>query len=296
MGDKSIVNLGDVSKPATVLIEKISDAVGGLFLPFQIKRTAKAEAEAQMTRAMADIKIEALQRRALMRFVGEETKKQANMEMITEKAIGGLNEDADPSQIEDDWISNFFEKCRLVSDDEMQTLWARVLAGEANSPGSHSRRTVESLSSLDKADAELFTKLCSFAWLIDDSLIVPLIYGHQDSIYVDNGVTFDSLRHLDDIGLVTFGSVTGFASDHLPHSTTVHYHGQPVTIEFKNPADNQLDLGRVLLSKVGQELARICEAKPVPDFVPHVLEQWVSKGYVLSSPWSPKRPHRSKSE
>ena len=40
----SIINLGGLSKPATVLIEKISDAVGGVFKPYQIKRIAKAEA------------------------------------------------------------------------------------------------------------------------------------------------------------------------------------------------------------------------------------------------------------
>ena len=34
--------------------------------------------------------------------------------------------------MEEDWIANFFDKCRIVSDSEMQSLWARVLAGEAN--------------------------------------------------------------------------------------------------------------------------------------------------------------------
>jgi hypothetical protein len=49
---KSLINidLGNFSKPATVLIEKISDAVGGCFRPFQIKRIAKAESEAEIIR------------------------------------------------------------------------------------------------------------------------------------------------------------------------------------------------------------------------------------------------------
>jgi hypothetical protein len=38
---------------------------------------------------------------------------------------------------------------------EMQNLWAQVLAGEANSPGTYSKRTVNFLSSLDKKDAAL---------------------------------------------------------------------------------------------------------------------------------------------
>ncbi len=43
VADNSIINLGELSKPATVLIEKISDAVGGIFKPYQIIRAAKAE-------------------------------------------------------------------------------------------------------------------------------------------------------------------------------------------------------------------------------------------------------------
>ncbi len=40
----SLVNIGELSKPATVLVEKISDAVGGIAKPWQIRRIAKAEA------------------------------------------------------------------------------------------------------------------------------------------------------------------------------------------------------------------------------------------------------------
>ena len=82
----SIINLGELSKPATVLMKKISDAVGSIYKPYQIKRIAKAEAETEKIRALADIEIKHLQQRALVRFVAEETKKQANMEAITAKS------------------------------------------------------------------------------------------------------------------------------------------------------------------------------------------------------------------
>ena len=42
MADDPLGNLGDLTKPATVLVEKISDAVGGLFKPWQIVRVANA--------------------------------------------------------------------------------------------------------------------------------------------------------------------------------------------------------------------------------------------------------------
>jgi hypothetical protein len=38
----ALINL-DLAKPATVLIEKIAEAMGGSFRPYQLKRIAKAE-------------------------------------------------------------------------------------------------------------------------------------------------------------------------------------------------------------------------------------------------------------
>lgn len=201
--ESSLINLGELSKPATVLVEKISDAVGGIFKPYQIVRVAKAEAQADRVRAEGQIEISDLQRRAFHRFLGEEAKKQKNIEDITAKALPELEEDAKPNEIENDWITNFFDKCRLISDEEMQGLWSKVLAGEANSPGKYSRRTVNFLTSLDKADAELFTKLCGFAWQFEDDP-TPTIFDPRQSVYADHGLNFDAVVHLEAIGLVQF--------------------------------------------------------------------------------------------
>ncbi len=38
----ALSNIGELSKPATVLIEKVSDAIGGIFRPWQIRRVALA--------------------------------------------------------------------------------------------------------------------------------------------------------------------------------------------------------------------------------------------------------------
>ena len=119
---KSLVNLGDWSKPATVLIERVADAVGAIFEPHQLKRIAKAEAEAEKIRTLANIEISEIEQRGLTRFVKEEGKKQENIESITFQAAEQLNDKARPEDLDDDWIANFFEKCRIVSDKEMQSL------------------------------------------------------------------------------------------------------------------------------------------------------------------------------
>ena len=188
-----------VSKAGELLIAKVSEALGGIFRPYQIRRLAQAEADAAKIQAVSRIELNELQQRAMYRFVAEEAKKQANIESITEKALPGLNDAAHPENIEEDWVAHFFDKCRLVSNENMQTLWSRVLAGEANSPGRYTKRTVSLLSTMDKADAELFKALCSFVWHIGEW--VPLIFDFEDPIYSAAGINFTSLTHMDDIGL-----------------------------------------------------------------------------------------------
>ena len=104
----SLINLGNLSKPADTLIKKVSNAVGGFFEPYQVKRMAKAEAEAAMIKAQSEIDTNDLQRRALRRWIEEEAQYQENMEDITAKALPQLDEKATPDSVENDWIVNFF--------------------------------------------------------------------------------------------------------------------------------------------------------------------------------------------
>ena len=190
----SLINLGDLSKPANTLIKKASNAVGGLFAPYQIKRIAKAEVEAELIKKQSEIEITDLQRRAMSRWIDEEALHQKNMEDVTTKALPQLNEEAKADSIENDWLVNFFDKSRIVSDNEMQELWSRVLAGEANAPGTYSKRTVNFLSDLDKAEADLFTKLCGFVWMIGE--LRPLVFDASAEIYNRHGINFSSLRRV----------------------------------------------------------------------------------------------------
>lgn len=56
--NKSLIEVGDLaglSKPAEKLIDKISEAMGWVFRPKQIRRTAQAEADAEVIRARGDV-------------------------------------------------------------------------------------------------------------------------------------------------------------------------------------------------------------------------------------------------
>ncbi|MGO8943521.1 MAG: DUF2806 domain-containing protein [Syntrophobacteraceae bacterium] len=279
-----LINIGDLAKPASLLIEKVSDAIGGLYRPRQIKRIAQAEAEAEKIRALAKIEIDdELQKRALTRFVAEETRKQLNIESITSKAIKDLSEDARPQDMEDDWIAHFFDRCKLISDEKMQSLWARVLAGEANTPGRFSKRTVNFLATLGKSDAEQFTSLRRFSWTIGNEFY-PIVH-YLDPIYEKYGLTFDELTHLDSIGLIVFEYTSGFVTSKLPKNITATYYDQRLTVQFRSEEDNILLVGHVLLTHVGHELASVCDSLPIEEFYDSVIRQWHAMGYVLSCEW-----------
>ena len=271
-----LIDFSNLSKPANTLIEKVSYAVGGIFEPSQIRRIAKAKADAAFIQVESDIQITDLHRRAARRWIEEEARYQKNIEDITVRTLSGLNEDSNPDCIEDDWITNFFDKSRIVSDSEMQALWSRVLAGEANAPGTYSKRTVNLLSDLDKTDADLFSKLCGFGWMIGN--VVPLVFDAHEDIYNRYGVNFNNLSHLESIGFIQFNNIGNFNRLSLPKTFSVSYYSRLLVLEMPKDADNRLEIGRVRLTKIGQELAPICESKPVDGFFDYIKDKW--KKYI----------------
>lgn len=274
-----LIDLSELSKPVDTLFKKIAKGVGGLAAPWQIERVAEAKIEAAHSaaevariEAHSEIEVAGLRQRAAQRRIEEDTRHQRNMEDITAKAIPHLNEDAKPDAMEDDWIANFFDKCRIISDGEMQSLWARVLAGEANAPDTYSKRTVNFISELDKSDAELFTKFCGFVWLIEN--FTSLVFNLEAEIYNKHGVNSSTLGYLEDIGLVQYEHLSGFAQLGLPKRFTVHYYNKPLLLKIPENTRNALNVGKVRLTKIGRELVPICGSKPVDGFYEYVRDQW----------------------
>lgn len=278
----SLINLGDISKPATVLIEKVSNAVGVLYEPRRIRKKAEAEVEAEKIKALASIELNEIQQRAIDRLVHQEARKQQNIEEITAQAATSLGADAKVEELEEDWVAHFFKHCDTVSDKEMQSLWSRLLSGEATKPGSFSKRTVDFIASMDKKDALLFTDFCQYCWFIND--ILPMIYEFNDEVFNKNGINFSALKHLDSIGLISFESLSAYKRVGFGKYARVFYFGQPIIIEFNKDHDNEIELGKVLLTQAGQELAPICGAQRNNEFYEYVIAKWYKQGLILSTP------------
>ena len=62
----------------------------------------------------------------------------------------------------------------------------------------------------------------------------------------------------------------------------VSYFGKPRILNMRNETGNTLDIGRVMFTRVGLELAPICGGKPVTGFFHYVVDRWKKEGYVTN--------------
>jgi hypothetical protein len=280
--EKSLINLGDISKPVTILIKKVSDAVGVLYEPSKVVKIAKAEAEAEKIKALASIELTEIQERAMARLVHQEARKQENIEAITSQAAASLSDNANVEDLEEDWVAHLFKQCDTVSDEEMQSIWSKLLSGEANKPGTYSKRTVDFVASMDKKDADLFTKFCQFCCFL--GRVMPFIMKADDDVYTSKGLGFVALKHLDSIGLISFESTSGYRQLSLAKYVQIYYFGTPILMEFNKDNDNELNIGKVMLTQAGQELSQVCGAERNEDFYNYLVKSLFEAGLILSTP------------
>jgi hypothetical protein len=280
----------DLGPAANTLVEKIASATGTLYAPLRTIIQALADVTADKIRAKGEIEVELVRRRALERLAAEETKKQSNLEAIYGQTFQLLDSETDSANIEqmdDDWIVFHSEKARLVSDKEMQTLWARVMASEAKTPGSYSKRTLELLSVLEKTEAHLFTSVCRFIVRLNSEAIPAILYSDRlrdfPKLYTEERVNTDTLIDLTTIGLVRYTSP--FLTNTIRYSDrpTIELEYLGVTRTFPMSETDStgrylVNLGVVALTEVGRQLAGIAGAEPVEGFLDFLEAEWAKAG------------------
>ena len=269
------VGAGNASKPVTVLIEKISDAVGMVYGPIHRTREAKAEAEVKKIEMLAE-----LEQNVIAWKIQEASKEYENIKAITAQSANQLTEQAKPEEMDNDWIKYFFEKCRIVSDKEMQRLWSKILSGEANAPGTYSKRTLNLVSYLDKKDANLFTVLCNFTMSYGNNTLFLLILNINDEIYSKEDVIFGHLTHLESIGLIKLNHTIDFAILNMPKVQICNYYGTKFKFTFRKDSGNRLGVGQVILTESGRQLAAIGGSKMNPEFIEYAMKHYNNKDYV----------------
>lgn len=167
--DKEVIKA--LSKPAEKLIEEVSKWIWGLYKPRAIRKKADAEAYKIEMEANAKAKSMMIQweaqiqiiERAKARLGNQEIIRQENIEEIAEKSLLYLPESVSEEPVDTDWRTRFFTKAQDISSNEMQEIWAKILAEEISTPWKTSLRTLDVLANISKNEAELFSKACKIA-------------------------------------------------------------------------------------------------------------------------------------
>lgn len=212
-----------------------------------------------------------------------EQKRLSNKASVIEKAAGILGDKVVPDQEPDhDWTARFFDYIQDISTDEMQILWAKVLAGEVERPGDISLMTLDVLRNIDRSTATAFRRFCSASIYITDGTTVydarvPSLGEKvgQNSLS-QYGIDYRTLVRLNEHGLVVpeFNSWYEVSVGWLQRSGFL-FQGNTWLVSPRESVE-RIKLYGVAMTTSGIELSRIVEIEPMPDFA-EALHTFYSK-------------------
>lgn len=136
------------------------------------------------------------------RLVNQELSRTSNIQNVISKTYDILKDEEDVSDkpVDKDWFTRYFNIVQDISNEDIQDLWAKLLAGEIKQPGSFSYRTLETLKNMTTDEAELFTKVAKL-----------LFYGKEREKYIFKnltllqkyGISLSDITKLMDSGVIS---------------------------------------------------------------------------------------------
>jgi Protein of unknown function (DUF2806) len=274
-----IKDLVGLSKPAEKLIDVVAKGIGAICEPALIRRSAKAEADAAIIRAEADVKINDIAYRAKCRLEAKELRRQRNIEAVIERADRLLPKQVSSEPVSEEWAIKFFEDCQDITDDQLRGLWSRILAGEVTQPGTFSRRTLRVLKNASADDANNFQKLCSFLWWIPSQdknvpkLVIPDV---NDPALHQLGLNLEGLQELESGGLIHFQAL-GYSL--LGKAMEAHLVYAQDNYKLSRDVEDQLPTGQVMLTGSGTELLHVVDGLENEAARNLALVYWEQRGW-----------------
>ncbi len=217
----------------------------------------------------------------------QEQKRQSNIESVVQQAASELGDkEVQDHQVDHDWTARFFSDVQDVSSEQMQVLWAKILAGEVTDPGSTSIRTLSVLRNLNQDVASLFAKLCCLCVFIrirDPKILdgrVPFLGNYGDGNALRQyGIDYLSLNLLNEYGLIVSdynswldynGCISSWPGERKEGRLVIPFKFQgrywllaPMT---QRNAEQEFRLNGVALTVSGQELSMAVELSPDETF------------------------------
>ena len=242
----------------------------------------------------------------------QEEKRQSNIgQVVTQAALELEGKGVEDHEPDHDWTARFFNDVQDVSSEEMQRLWAKILAGEVEKPGSTSIKTLSILRDLDQLAAMHFRTLCSVCIYLrapENILLdarVPSLGGRAGNDALKKyGLDFGILNILNEHGLI----IAGFESLYdykistgalLPGPEPIclwfpfWFQGRPWVLEptTQRQRTEEFRLKGVALTRSGRELSRIVELQPMEAYFQDLTEFFENQGLRMVLESSIEEPH-----
>ncbi|MRG98609.1 DUF2806 domain-containing protein [Polyangium spumosum] len=105
-----------------------------------------------------------------------EQRRLRNLQQVVNETANNLkalpaHEEVSEQGPDPDWAARFFDCAQDVSNEDMQKLWGKLLAGEIAQPGKYSLRTLDVLRNLTSTEAQLFHRYITFCSNIGQILL-----------------------------------------------------------------------------------------------------------------------------
>ena len=181
------------------------------------------------------------------------------------------------------WIS----EASNVSDEPLQDLWARLLAGELESPGSVSNDTMSIARDLNKERAKEFQSLCSatLCYLDGTPLIVVGCGSPGANSLQPYGLSYEVL-----IRLAHHRLMVNDMTSHIDFPTVANQPGIPVRLQESSwllrwasdtmPNDAAHRIEGILFTPAGKELFAVVQKSPNPAYTLAMLKALEQGGWT----------------
>ena len=266
-------------------VNKITNAIGAFFPFFGLKQeAAKTYVE--------DIKNSNMSPEAKLLAIANARKTYKeiiNQSKIMKIAIESAKDETDFSEsstVDDDWLARFMDSAKFVSNEEMQVVWGRILAGEFESPGSTPPQIIRVLSEITSKYAQIFTSLCNLSPTITiegkSNKINLVIINYKDDFFNSLSINFDTLFELQNYGLIEFAPSAMFVTQILKEEgQKLHLEYGNKVITFDHP-DTDFPVGHVFLTEVGKCIFDIIEKSIIEGYWERLIDYLKKVGVVIS--------------
>lgn len=217
--------------------------------------------------------VKALYGRTCSRLLYQEMRKQENIEMVVDKAKALLvsEESVNSEEVDEDWVSRFFDSVQDVSNDDMQKLWGRILAGEIKQPNSFSLRCMDTLSKMTRQEARLFESLRPYIIKYGGTWAII----RDDKLNEKYKIDYEKIISMAECGLMDSSAIMSLTiTVKNPYPFEIVYGGE--LLRTSNETERKMVFPIYKLTQTGTELLHILDEKINEDYFQDVA-RWLAK-------------------